>query len=70
MSEPEHAAAPPSDPADFALQDLATILARGYLRLIARKAVPGAASHLPETGEVAAKSLADFGEGSPHGRRG
>jgi hypothetical protein len=66
MSEREFSAPSPSDSPDFAVQEIATILARGYLRLLARKAVPDTASGAPD----AAFSLADFGERSPHGRRG
>jgi len=66
MSERRPAAAPPSEPPDFAVQEIATILARGYVRVLARKAVPDTASGAPD----AAFSLADFGERSPHGRRG
>jgi len=61
---------PAGNPPDFAVQEIATILARGYLRLLARKAMPGAASQAEEAADFTPKSLADVAERSPHGRRG
>ena len=70
MSERGHAAEAPSEPPDFAVQELATILARGYLRLLARRATPGADSQAEEAAGFEPKSLDDAGERSLHGRRG
>jgi hypothetical protein len=61
---------PSSQPLDFTVQELATILARGYLRLLARKAAPGAGSQAQELAGSEPKSLEDVSERSPHGRRG
>jgi len=59
-------ASSPEDP----IAEVATLLARGYLRLLARKAAPGAASHAQGSVGCSAESLADVGERRPHGRRG
>jgi hypothetical protein len=50
--------------------ELASILAKGYVRLLARIATPGAPSQAEEVADYTSESLDDFGEGSPHGRRG
>jgi len=63
-------AVPVSDPNEIAVHDIATILARGYLRLLARKVTPVAASLAQEPSGFMPESLDDVGERSLHGPRG
>jgi hypothetical protein len=51
-----------SEPPDFAVQKIATILARGYLRLLARKVAPVASNGASTTAEIGPTGLDDVVE--------
>jgi hypothetical protein len=53
-----------------AVGELAVLLARGYLRLLARRAAPGAPNGASASAEIRPTGLDDVGERSLHGRRG
>ncbi len=63
LRRPETSPQVPPDP----VVEIASILANGYLRLLARKAAPTASNGPQEPSEIASQGLDDVGKESVHG---